>query len=200
MSGAAEFPTAPIHPKGHTIIAPEPEFHKYGDEPWVMDKSAFHLYSTRALTAARDQMPDARVIITLRDPIELMLSMHQEHSKRLVDYNSSQSEMLAAAAACDYQANPKTHKPGASSHSPPKKSNIRLDRSVRGAEANRIRIVPLSSIKNDSLATINSILEWLDEPIFPDEKKLPRYNEGGDMNAAGWARFLRQPLISWSVW
>ena len=55
MSGAAEFPTAPIHPKGHTIIAPEPEFHKYRDEPWVMDKSAFHLYSTRALTAARDR-------------------------------------------------------------------------------------------------------------------------------------------------
>ena len=194
MSGAAEFPTAPIHPKGHTIIAPEPGFHKYRGEPWVMDKSVFHLYSQRALTAARDQMPDARVIITLRDPIELMLSMHQEHSKRLVDYNSSQSEMLAAAAACDYQANPEDPQTW-SFLAFPRLKNPTLDwiEALGGAEANRIRIVPLSSIKNDSLATINSILEWLDEPIFPDEKKLPRYNEGGDMNAAGWARFLRQP-------
>ena len=114
-----------------------------------------------------------KVIITLRDPIELMLSMHQEHSKRLVDYNSSQSEMLAAAAACDYQANPEDPKL-LSFLAFPRLKNPTLDWiEAGGAEANRIRIVPLSSIKNDSLATINSILEWLDEPLFPDEKNYP---------------------------
>ena len=194
MAGVAEFPTAPIHPKGHTIITPEPEFHKFSDEPWVMDKSVFHLYSDRALTAARDQMPDAKIIITLRDPIELMLSMHQEHSKRLVDYNISQSEMLAAAAACDYQANPEDPQTWSFLSFPRlKHPTLQWVEALGGVEANRIRIIPISSIRNDSLATLNSILEWLGESPFPIDKKLPHHNEGGDMNKAGRARFRRQP-------
>ncbi len=194
MAGVAEFPTAPIHPKGHTIITPEPEFHKFSDEHWVMDKSVFHLYSQRALTTARDQMPDAKVIITLRDPIELMLSMHQEHSKRLIDYNVSQSEMLAAAAAGDYQANPQDSQTWSFLAFPRlKHPTLQWIEAMGGTESNRIRIIPISSIRNDSLATLNSILEWLDEPPFPTDKKLPHHNEGGDMNSAGWARFLRQP-------
>ena len=190
MAGAAEFPTAPIHPKGHAIIAPEPAFHKYADEPWVMDKSVLHLYSERAFAAVRDQMPEARVIITVRDPIELMLSMHQEHSKRLVDYNKTQSEMLAAAAAGDYQADP---------NDPQTWSFLAFPRlkhpTIKWAEAlgDRVRVIPISSIRNDSLATLNSILEWLGEPEFPADTKLPRHNEGGDMNSAGWAKFLRRP-------
>ena len=194
MAGVAEFPTAPIHPKGHTIITPEPDFHKFSGEPWVMDKSVFHLYSDRALTTARDQMPDARIIITLRDPIELMLSMHQEHSKRLVDYNISQSEMLAAAAAGDYQANPEDPQTWSFLSFPRlKHPTLQWVEALGGVEANRIRIIPISSIRNDSLATINSILEWLGESPFPIDQKLPHHNEGGDMNKAGWARFLRQP-------
>ena len=64
-----------------------------------------------------------------------------------------------------------------------------------GVKSNRIRIIPLSSIRNDSLATLNSILEWLGESPFPEDKILPHHNEGGDMNKAGWARFLRQPPL-----
>ena len=194
MAGVAEFPTAPIHPKGHTIITPEPEFHKFSDEPWVMDKSVFHLYSQRALTTARNQMPDAKVIITLRDPIELMLSMHQEHSKRLIDYNVSQSEMLAAAAAGDYQANPQDSQTWSFLAFPRlKHPTLQWIEAMGGTKSNRIRIIPISSIRNDSLATLNSILEWLDEPPFSMDKKLPHHNEGGAMNSAGWPRVLRQP-------
>ncbi len=194
MAGAAEFPTAPIHPKGHAIIAPEPAFHKFADEAWVMDKSVLHLYSERALAAVREQLPDARVIITLRDPVELMLSMHQEHSKRLVDYNASQAEMIAAAAAGGYQANSDDPQTWSFLAFPRlKHPTLRWVEALGGAEGDRIRVIPISSIRNDSLATLNSILEWLGEQPFPADTKLPRHNEGGDMNPAGWATFLRQP-------
>ena len=190
MAGAAEFPTAPTHPKGTAIIAPEPNYHKYSEEPWVMDKSAFHLYSDRALIAIRDQMPEAKVIITLRTPVDLMLSMHQEHSKRLVDYNTSQAEMLAKIATNGYTAN---------SDDPETWSFLSFPRlkepTLKWAETlgERVRVISLSSIRNDPLSTINDILEWLGVDKLPPNTKLPKHNEGGDMNPSGWAKFLRTP-------
>ena len=190
MAGAAEFPTAPVHPRGTAIIAPEPTFHKYAEEPWILDKSAFHVYSERAFTAVRDQMPEARIIITLRNPIDLMLSMHQEHSKRLVDYNVSQADMLELAAARNFQQ---------SADDPETWSFLAFPRlkhpTIKWAESlgDRVRIIPLSSIKNDPLTTLNDILTWLELEPLPENTKLPRHNEGGDMNPSGWAKFLRQP-------
>ena len=79
MAGPSEFPTSPIHPKGTTILAPRADLDGVAEHQWVMDKSTFHLYSERALEAVSEHLPDARVIITLRHPVDLMLSMHQEH-------------------------------------------------------------------------------------------------------------------------
>ena len=104
MAGISEFPTAPIYPKGTIIVAPEPSFHDYKNEPWILDKSAFHLYSERALRTVKENMTEAKIIITLRNPIDLMLSMHQEHSKRLVEYNISQEEMLNKAKNINFKA------------------------------------------------------------------------------------------------
>ncbi len=190
MAGAAEFPTAPTYPKGTMIIAPEPSFQKYKNEPLIMDKSAFHLYSKRALKAVQQDMPEAKIIITLRNPIDLMLSMHQEHSKRLIDYNVSQEEMLVKAKNTDFKANiddPETW----SYLGFPRMKSCTLNWVEQLGD--QVRIVPLDSIKNDSVATMNDILSWLDLDMFPIDVNLPRQNEGGDINKAKWAKFLRQP-------
>ena len=190
MAGAAEFPTSPLHPRGSAIIAPQPDYHKYTDEPWIIDKSAFHVYSDRALSAVRDQMPTARVIITLRDPVALMLSMHQEHSKRLVEYNTNQTDMFDLAASRGFKADIEDPLTWSFLGFPRLK-----DPTLRWVEAlgNNVRVIPLSSIKNDPLATMNDILEWLDLDELPTGTEFPRHNEGGGMNPAGWARFLRRP-------
>ena len=88
MAGPAEFPTSPIHPKGTTILAPRADLDGVDNHQWIMDKSTFHLYSQRALEAVCEHLPEARVVITLRHPVDLMLSMHQEHRKRLVEYDT----------------------------------------------------------------------------------------------------------------
>ena len=190
MAGAAEFPTAPTHPRGTAIIAPEPTYHKYSKEPWILDKSAFHLYSERALLSIRDQMPEARVIITLRNPVDLMLSMHQEHSKRLIDYNTSQSEMLEKIANNGYIASPDDPETWSFLSFPRLK-----EPTLKWVETlgERVRVIPLSSIRNDPLSTVNDILSWLGADQLPPETKLQRYNEGGDMNPSSWAKFLRTP-------
>jgi len=190
MAGAAEFPTSPIYPKGTTIIAPEPSFQKYGNEPWVLDKSAFHLYSERALRTVSEHVPDAKIIITLRNPIDLMLSMHQEHSKRLVEYNTSQEDMLILAKKANFEANVNDPATWSFLGFPRMKSST-----MRWVEefGDRIKIVPLDSIKNNPLSTMNDILSWLNLDLLPEDFDFPRQNEGGYMNSAKWAKILREP-------
>ena len=190
MAGAAEFPTSPIHPKGTTILAPRADLDGVGNFPWVMDKSTFHLYSDRALQAVKEHLPDAKVVITLRHPVDLMLSMHQEHNKRLVDYNTSLNEMLEICRSQSFEADV---------NAPDTYSFLRFPRmkedTIRWTEAlgDRVRVVPLSSIANDPLATMNEILTWLEIDTLPDDTSLPKHNERGKLNQSVWARFLRQP-------
>jgi len=190
MAGAAEFPTSPIHPKGTTILAPRADLDGVGDFPWVMDKSTFHLYSDRALQAVKEHLPDAKVVITLRHPVDLMLSMHQEHNKRLVDYNTPLNEMLEICRSQSFEADV---------NAPDTYSFLRFPRmkedTIRWTEAlgDRVRVVPLSSIATDPLATMNEILTWLEIDTLPDDTLLPKHNERGKLNQSGWARFLRQP-------
>jgi hypothetical protein len=155
-----------------------------------MDKSTFHLYSPRALEAVSEHLPDARVIITLRHPVDLMLSMHQEHRKRLIEYDTDQATMIELSRKQSFLPDediPETY------------SFLQFPRlkapTLRWIEelGERVRVVPLSSIATDPLATTNKILSWLGTKEMPPDTKLPRYNERGQMNSAGWAKMLRTP-------
>ena len=190
MAGPAEFPTSPIHPKGTTILAPRADLDGVDDHQWIMDKSTFHLYSQRALEAVCEHLPEARVVITLRHPVDLMLSMHQEHRKRLVEYDTDQATMIEMSRGQSFQPDegvPETY------------SFLRFPRlkapTLQWVEAlgDRVRVVPLSSIATDPLRTTNEILSWLEVERMPEDTSLPRYNERGEMNPSGWAKTLREP-------
>jgi len=190
MAGPAEFPTSPIHPKGTTILAPRADLDGVDNHRWIMDKSTFHLYSQRALEAVCEHLPEARVVITLRHPVDLMLSMHQEHRKRLAEYDTDQATMIEISRAQSFQPNediPETY------------SFLRFPRlkapTLQWVEAlgDRVRVVPLSSIATNPLLTTNEILSWLEVERMPEDTSLPRYNERGEMNPSGWAKTLREP-------
>ena len=190
MAGPAEFPTSPIHPKGTAILAPRADLDGVDDHQWIMDKSTFHLYSQRALEAVCEHLPEARVVITLRHPVDLMLSMHQEHRKRLIEYDTDQATMIEISRGQSFQPDegvPETY------------SFLRFPRlkapTLQWVEAlgDRVRVVPLSSIATDPLRTTNDILSWLEVERMPEGTSLPRYNERGEMNPSGWAKTLREP-------
>ena len=190
MAGPAEFPTSPIHPKGTAILAPRADLDGVDDHQWIMDKSTFHLYSQRALEAVCEHLPEARVVITLRHPVDLMLSMHQEHRKRLIEYDTDQATMIEMSRGQSFQPDegvPETY------------SFLRFPRlkapTLQWVEAlgDRVRVVPLSSIATDPLRTTNDILSWLEVERMPEDTSLPRYNERGEMNPSGWAKTLREP-------
>ena len=190
MAGPAEFPTSPIHPKGTAILAPRADLDGVDNHRWIMDKSTFHLYSQRALEAVCEHLPEARVIITLRHPVDLMLSMHQEHRKRLIEYDTDQATMIKMSRGQSFQPDegvPETY------------SFLRFPRlkapTLQWVEAlgDRVRVVPLSSIATNPLRTTNEILSWLEVERMPEDTSLPRYNERGEMNPSGWAKTLREP-------
>ena len=190
MAGPAEFPTSPIHPKGTAILAPRADLDGVDDHQWIMDKSTFHLYSQRALEAVCEHLPEARVVITLRHPVDLMLSMHQEHRKRLIEYDTDQATMIEMSRGQSFQPDegvPETY------------SFLRFPRlkapTLQWVEAlgDRVRVVPLSSIATEPLRTTNEILSWLEVERMPEGTSLPRYNERGEMNPSGWAKTLREP-------
>ena len=190
MAGPAEFPTSPIHPKGTAILAPRADLDGVENHQWIMGKSTFHLYSQRALEAVCEHLPEARVVITLRHPVDLMLSMHQEHRKRLVEYDTDQATMIEISRTQSFQPDesvPETY------------SFLRFPRlkapTLQWVEAlgDRVRVVPLSSIATDPLRTTNEILSWLEVERMPEDTSLPRYNERGEMNPSGWAKTLREP-------
>ena len=190
MAGPAEFPTSPIHPKGTAILAPRADLDGVDDHQWIMDKSTFHLYSQRALEAVCEHLPEARVVITLRHPVDLMLSMHQEHRKRLVEYDTDQVTMIEMSRGQSFQPDedvPETY------------SFLRFPRlkapTLQWVEAlgDRVRVIPLSSIATNPLRTTNDILSWLEVERMPEDTSLPRYNERGEMNPSGWAKTLREP-------
>jgi len=190
MAGPAEFPTSPIHPKGTAILAPRADLDGVENHQWIMDKSTFHLYSQRALEAVCEHLPEARVVITLRHPVDLMLSMHQEHRKRLTEYDTDQATMIEISRRQSFQPD---------EDAPQTYSFLRFPRlkapTLQWVEAlgDRVRIIPLSSIATDPLRTTNEILSWLGVERMPEDTSLPRYNERGEMNPAGWAKTLREP-------
>ena len=190
MAGPAEFPTSPIHPKGTAILAPRADLDGVDDHQWIMDKSTFHLYSQRALEAVCEHLPEARVVITLRHPVDLMLSMHQEHRKRLIEYDTDQATMIEISRRQSFQPD---------EDAPQTYSFLRFPRlkapTLQWVEAlgDRVRIIPLSSIATDPLRTTNEILSWLGVERMPEDTSLPRYNERGEMNPSGWAKTLREP-------
>ncbi len=195
MAGIAEFPTSPLHPRGTAILAPNIDLSDFNEENWVMDKSAFHIYSEQALITIRDQMPDAKIIITTRDPIEMMLSMHQEHRKRLVDYTTTQEEMIEKCKNVNFLPDLDDAETYSFLRFPRLKERVQTWAEELG---DRVKIIQLSSIKERPLETVNEIITWLGEEKFPEATKLSRQNESGEMNKASWAKIFRKPP-KWAI-
>jgi len=119
-----------------------------------------------------------------------MLSMHQEHRKRLVDYTIEQDAMIELARAQSFEPD---------EDAPETYSFLRFPRlkepTIRWTETlgDRVKVIPFSSIKDNPVRTVNTLLNWLELPEMPTDTELPRHNESGGMNQSAWARVLREP-------
>ena len=74
-----------------------------GDRKWVGEASTHYLYSEQAAGLIHTAEPDARIIVMLRDPIEMLYSLHNEYVSDGVEANTDFAAALAASGF-DYKA------------------------------------------------------------------------------------------------
>jgi len=156
----------------------------------VIDKSPQHLYSKRALETVRDLMPEARVIITVRDPYDLLVSMFHQ-MKKTVQFNTSFESLISKMDRQNWVADNEDPETWGFLTYPRFSSHVKKWVDELGPE--RVRVISLSSIASNPRAVLDQISNWLDI----DEKEMPRNlnvkNPRGELSKSRLRKFLRSP-------
>ena len=171
-------------------LPPYTDMDHYRGEPWVIDKSPQHLYSRRALESVRDLMPEARVVITVRDPYDLLISYYMQ-MKKGVNYDKTLDALLSMLDSQDWKADPDIAETWPFL-TYPRYSRFVLDW-VNEIGQERVRIIPLSAIAQNPRGVINDLSDWLGI----DSKKMPvnlgAKNPRGRLSESPLRKFLRNP-------
>jgi len=190
ISGPFDFPYSVSTPRGTLHLPPYTDMDHYREEPWVIDKSPQHLYSHRALESVRDLMPEARVVITVRDPYDLLISYYMQ-MKKTVNYDTTLVDLLSMLDSQDWKANPDIAETW-SFLTYPRYSRFVLDW-INEIGEERVRIIPLSAIAQNPRGVINDLSDWLGI----DSKKMPANldvkNPRGRLSESPFRKILRNP-------
>ena len=190
IAGPSEFPVSPFKPRGTLLLPHEADMDHYKGERWIIDKSPQHLYSKKALETVRDLMPDARVIITLRDPVDLLVSLYSQMWKS-DSYQTTFDELLGMMKAQDWE--PDIDKPETWMFLayPRYSSFVREWASELGSD--RVRVVRLSSIADAPNSVLESLGDWLGIGMSGMPRTRPSENTTGKLSNSKFRRFLRKP-------
>ncbi len=190
IAGLSENPISPLRPKGTLLLPHETDVDRYRGEPWIIDKSPQHLYSRRALESVRDLMPGARVIITLRDPFDLLISLYTQMWKT-VDYDTSLEELFEMMQSQDWIPDTEAPETWSFLTYPRYSSFVRDWTSQLGPD--RVRVITLSSIAGNPKGVLRQLSGWLgiSESGMPSNPSVK--NSRGKLSNAPIRRFLRNP-------
>ena len=190
IAGPSEIPISPLRPKGTLLLPHETDVDRYRGEPWIIDKSPQHLYSRRALDTVRDLMPEARVIITLRDPFDLLISLYTQMWKT-VDYQTSLEELFDMMQSQNWIADPEAPETW-SFLTYPRYSQFVRDW-VSQLDPGRVRVITLASVAGNPQGVLRKLSGWLGI----NEEGMPRNpsvkNSRGKLSNAPIRKFLRNP-------
>ncbi len=194
ISGPLEFPISPQRPRGTLQLPHEIDMDHYRGQRWIIDKSPQHLYFSRALESVRDLLPEARVIITLRDPYDLMISLYSQ-IRRSVEYDTTFESLFNMMQSQDWVADTrKAETWGFLTY--PRYSHF-VQSWVDEIGVDRVRVIPLSSIAQNSRGVLQDLSDWLGI----DSTKIPRnldvQNPKGQLSNSPFRKFLRKPP-SWA--
>lgn len=190
ISGPAEFPISPFKPRGTLLLPHEADIDHHNGEKWIIDKSPQHLYSEGALEKVRDLMPEARVIITLRNPVDLLVSLYAQMWKS-EGYNTTFEELLGMMQEQDWEPDIDNPETWLFLTYPRFSSFVRKWVTEIGHE--RVRVVRLPSLAEDPNRVLESIGRWLGISVEAMPKNPPTKNVRGKLSNAPLRRFLRNP-------
>ena len=190
IAGPSEIPISPLRPKGTLLLPHETDVDGYRGETWIIDKSPQHLYSRRALDSVRDLMPESRVIITLRDPFDLLISLYTQMWKT-VDYQTSFEELFEMMESQDWIPDPDVPETWSFLTYPRYAQFVREWASELDPE--RVRVITLGSIAGNPTGVLRDLSDWLgiSEGGMPRNPSVK--NSRGKLSNSPIRKFLRDP-------
>lgn len=147
------------------------------DERRVGEASATYLYSTEAPRLICEFQPDARIVVALRDPVEMMYSLHMQHVAAMAEDIDDFAEALAAeerrAAGDGLPGGPFSR--FAWRYRDRARFAGQLERWYEAFGRERVHVVILDDLIADSRATFRRLLEFLEvDPHYVPESFSPR--------------------------
>ncbi|MDB3855457.1 sulfotransferase [Euryarchaeota archaeon] len=195
LAGIIDLPYHPSFSKGDLLLPNETNMSHYNDEKWILDKSTQHLYSKKARSIVSELMPDCKVIITIRDPYDLLVSYHSMILNKTLYYDTSLEELVVKLDDLDWVADdtdPKTW----SFISYPKYSQY-VKSWIQELGEDRVRVVPLPALAEDPKRVLEQLSSWLNIDAAGIPKNLNIQNTSGVFSDSKVSKFLRNPP-SWA--
>jgi len=144
---------------------------------WRGDASAFYLYSKEAAVRIREFCPDARILITLRDPVQ---QMHSWHADCLLNPSEDITDFFEAVAASGDRRRGLRLAPGGipawQDYFGVAQFAGQVERYLNAFGRESVHVVLLEDLAADPVKTYRGILEFLEvDPSFVPEFRV--YNE-----------------------
>ena len=190
IGGIADLPYSPTKPIGTLLLPNEINFDNYKKQKWIIDKSPLHLYSANALNLVTNFLPNSKVVITIRDPLDLFISWHGEMSKGL-EYNVSLSELVERLEEEDWEANIENSQTWSFRTYPSYSKSIYSW--IENLGQDRVRIIKLNTIANNPRQVLDSLSEWLEIDPIKMPTNLTVKNQGGKLSENPLRKILRRP-------
>jgi hypothetical protein len=137
-----------------------------GDVRWRGEASVYYLMSLRAAAEIREFAPDARILITLREPVETMYSLH---AQRVFSGNEDIRDFQAALEAEADRARGKQIPRGckfveALQYRKVVQYRAQLERFLAAFGRDRVKIILFDDLRVDVSAVYRDILAFLELP------------------------------------
>lgn len=159
----------PDRPRIKTLGEYENLFKDAKNQKWVGEKSSFYLYSENALKKLKEYSPKCKLIIALRNPIEVITSWHNNFSKSIWNNAEDTSDLKLALEKEKIRRKNSKEKFKPYFYTEMVNYYKYLKKYLKRYGKENIKIIFLEDIKNNPQKVCNEICEFLEIEKLPIE-------------------------------
>jgi hypothetical protein len=149
-----------------------------GDAPVVGEGSVFYLMSTRAAEELVQFSPSARILIMLRDPVDMMHSLHALYLRTRNDELDFDAALAAEADRAQGRRLPeRCYFPEGLQYTRQARYAEPVERFLRAFGRDRVHVIVFDDLVRDPAGEVRRLLAFLDLPDHPVELDVDRATE-----------------------
>jgi len=160
----------------------------------IGEGSVWNLYSDVAVENIMDFDKDAKIIVMLRNPVDLVYSMHSQHQ---ITLDENQIDFIKAWDLQNERANgnslpPKCREPKLLQYSAFGKLGDQIERLFSTVPKSQVHIIIFDDFSKDTKSSYEAVLKFLEVPLY-DKQEFPRVNENKSHKNMILAFFTQSP-------